>query len=491
MAIDVVMPQLGESVVEGTLTKWLVKEGDVVSQGQALASVATDKADSDLPAPAAGRVAKLVAVEGETYKVGIALARLEEGTFASPEAKTATSASVPAIPPPAEAKPAASPAVRQLARDSGVDLGRLAGSGDHGRITSDDVKRAASPPPAPAPSAPVPVVPHAPVAPPAGGGTFTFPIPHVGFGAFKVPPYLPKPGDQVVPFSRKRRITADHMVYSKFTSPHVVTVAEIDLSKVMRLRELHKAAYKKEGLNLTVLAFVCMATVRALRMYPAINARVIDGATVLLRDVNLGVAVDAPDGLVVPNLKHADELSLRGMARAIGDVAGRARDGKLTADDFSGSSFTVTNPGIKGNLYGGAIISQPNVGILRMGEIKKRVVVVEENGEDRMAIHPIMYGALSYDHRVVDGVLGNDFLWTVADLLNKAEFEPLRGGSRRACARMAADGDCGRAEGVALEDAGDVVLRDPRAAAQVDETGRREGGVSRVRAALSPGPTRR
>jgi 2-oxoglutarate dehydrogenase E2 component (dihydrolipoamide succinyltransferase) len=421
MAIDVVMPQLGESVVEGTLTKWLVKEGDVVTAGQALASVATDKADSDLPAPAAGRITKLIAAEGETLKVGTALAQLEEGTFAA-EPKTAASAAAPAAPsaPVAESKPAASPAVRQLARDNGVDLGRVAGSGDHGRITSDDVKRAATPPPAPAP---VPVVPVAPVAPPVGGGNFSFPIPHVGFGAFKVPPYLPKPGDQVVPFSRKRRITADHMVYSKFTSPHVVTVAEIDLSKVQRLREAHKAAYKKEGLNLTVLAFVCMATVRALRMHPGLNARVVDGATVLLRDVNLGVAVDAPDGLVVPNLKHADELSLRGMARAIGDVAGRARDGKLTADDFSGSSFTVTNPGIKGNLYGGAIISQPNVGILRMGEIKKRVVVVEENGEDRMAIHPVMYGALSYDHRVVDGVLGNDFLWTVADLLNKADFE--------------------------------------------------------------------
>ena len=428
MSIDVVMPQLGESVVEGTITKWLVKEGDVVKAGQALASVATDKADSDLPAPAGGRVLKLVAAEGETLKVGAPLAKLEEGNFAAaPAAKavaerTPTPASGVAAAP---SIPAASPSVRQLARDSGVDLSAVAGSGDRGRITSDDVRRAAAPPSSQrAASAPPPAAPAA-VAPP-GGATFSFPIPHVGFGAFKVPPYLPKPGDQVVPFTRKRRITADHMVYSKFTSPHVVTVAEIDLHKVMRLREQHKAAYKKEGLSLTVLAFVCMATVRALRQFPGVNARVIEGATVVLRDVNLGVAVDAPDGLVVPNLKHADELSLRGMARAIGDVATRARDGKLTADDFSSSSFTVTNPGIKGNLYGGAIISQPNVGILRMGEIKKRVVVVEENGEDRIVIHPVMYAALSYDHRVVDGVLGNDFLWTVADLLQKAEFEPLR-----------------------------------------------------------------
>jgi 2-oxoglutarate dehydrogenase E2 component (dihydrolipoamide succinyltransferase) len=215
------------------------------------------------------------------------------------------------------------------------------------------------------------------------------------------------------------------MVYSKFTSPHVVTVAEVDLFKVMKIREEHKAAYKKEGLNLTMLAFVCMAAVRALRQFPGVNARVIEGATVQLRDVNLGVAVDAPDGLVVPNLKHADEMSLRGMARSIGDLATRARDGKLTADDFSGSSFTVTNPGIRGNLFGGAIISQPNVAILRMGEIKKRVVVLETDDGDQIAIHPVMYMALSYDHRVIDGVLGNDFLWTVAETLRKGDFSPL------------------------------------------------------------------
>jgi len=257
------------------------------------------------------------------------------------------------------------------------------------------------------------------------GAAFLPPVPNVGFGSFKVPAYLTKPGDQVVPFSRKRRITADHMVYSKSVSPQVVTVAEVDLHAVVRLREAHKDRYKKEGVGLTLLSFVCLAVTRALRAVPGVNARVVEGATVLLNDINLGIAVDAPDGLVVPNLKHADELSLRGMARGIGDLAARARDGKLTADDFSGSSFTITNPGIKGNLFGGAIISQPNVAILRMGEIKKRVVVLEENGEDRIAIHPVMYLALSYDHRVVDGVLGNTFLWTIADLLKQGDFEPL------------------------------------------------------------------
>ncbi len=420
--IDIVLPQLGESVVEGTLTKWLVAEGDVVKPGDAVASVSTDKADSDVTAPAHGTIVKLVAKENETYAVGTVLATLDE-TRTTGDGSSKKEPKVPATTATASATSVsgAAPSVRKEARELGIDLGAVQGTGEHGRVTRDDVKAAVAAPAAPAAPAPTPA-PQA-FAPPSGG-TLSFPIPQQGYGAFKVPPYVAKPGDEIVPFSRKRRITADHMVYSKFTSPHVVTVAEIDLHAVMKMREQHKAAYKKEGVNLTVLAFVCQAVVKALRQFPGINARVVDGATVRLRAVNLGVAVDAPDGLVVPNLKQADELSLRGMARAIGDLAARARENKLTPDDFAGSSFTVTNPGIRGNLYGGAIISQPNVGILRMGEIKKRVVVIDEGGEDRIVIHPVMYAALSYDHRVIDGVLGNDFLWTIAETLRKGEFEP-------------------------------------------------------------------
>jgi 2-oxoglutarate dehydrogenase E2 component (dihydrolipoamide succinyltransferase) len=430
MAFDVVIPQLGESVVEGTLTKWAVKAGDIVTSGQTLATVSTDKADSDVPAPKAGRVVALLLEEGATVPVGTPFLQMEEGSFEAPAAPAAAAAA----PVPAAGAPLAAPSVRQAAREADVDLSNVKGSGENGRITKDDVARASTSTSAPAAPAPAPTSAPAPAAykpPPAptpvqsGGFTFLPPVPNVGFGSFKVPAYIEKPGDKVIPFSRKRRITADHMVYSKFVSPQVVTVAEVDLHRVMKLREQHKDRYKKEGLSLTVLAFVCMATVRALRQFPSLNARVIDGATVQLRDVNLGVAVDAPDGLVVPNLKGADELSLRGLARGIGDVATRARDGKLTADDFSSSSFTVTNPGLKGNLFGGAIISQPNVGILRMGEIKKRVVVVEdEEAGDQIAIHPVMYMALSYDHRVVDGVMANGFLWTVGDILRRADFEP-------------------------------------------------------------------
>jgi 2-oxoglutarate dehydrogenase E2 component (dihydrolipoamide succinyltransferase) len=256
----------------------------------------------------------------------------------------------------------------------------------------------------------------------AGGG-FVPPIPGVGYGAYKVPPYVQKAGDEVVPFNRRRRITADHMVYSKATSPHVVTVAEVDIHLTNKLREEHKDKFKKSGVSLTFLSFICAATVKALREHPQVNARVLDNSFALLRDVNLGVAVDTPGGLIVPSIKNADRLSLRGMAQGIDELAGRARSGKITADDLAGTTFTVSNPGLKGNLFGGAIISQPNAGILRMGEIKKRVVVVTQNGEDSIAIHPVMYIAFSYDHRIIDGVLANSFLWRVGDILTRAEFE--------------------------------------------------------------------
>ena len=206
------------------------------------------------------------------------------------------------------------------------------------------------------------------------------PQPGVGYRSFKVPPYTHKPGDKMVPFQRKRRLTADHMVYSKAVSPHVVTVAEIDVHATMELRKQHRAAYERDGVSLNVLAFVCAAVVRALREFPQMNSRVLEDGFVMLGDINLGVAIETQDGLVAPNLKRADELSLRGMARAIGELAAKAREGKLQPDDLAGGTFTVSNPGAKGNLFGAAVISQPNVGILRMGEVKKRVVVVEAGG---------------------------------------------------------------------------------------------------------------
>ena len=422
MAIDVPLPQLGESVTEGTLTKWLVREGDVVQKDQPILVISTDKADAEIPAPASGRVSKLFVKEGDVIAVRTVLAQIEEGVT------QATSAPRAAEPPAAAvattngpASPLASPSVRKEAREQGIDLTGVAGTGDHGRITKDDVQRArpASPPAAVAPSAPQKL---AAMINQSGG--FVPPIPGTGYGAFKVPPYRPNEGDQVIPFTRRRRITADQMTYSKFASPHVVTVAEVDLHKAAALREANKDRYKKEGHALTMLAFVVVAAARALRENPQLNARVLDDAYVLFKDVNVGVAVDSPDGLVVPVIRRADELGVTGIVRAIDDVAKRAKGGKITIDDLSGATFSVTNPGIKGNLFGGAIINQPNVGILRMGEINKRVVVVEgPSGEDLMAIHPVMYVALSYDHRIVDGVAANSFLWRVTELLEKADFE--------------------------------------------------------------------
>lgn len=448
--IDVVMPQLGESVAEGTVTKWLVREGDYVTRDQTLLEVATDKADTEIPAPVSGVVTQIaVAVSTVVAKQGL-LCRIDE-TAQKPEAK-ATEKPAEKLSKAPEAKsvapngetahataaanpagaPLTTPSTRKLAHEMGVDISRVQPTGDRGRVTRDDVVRAvgqSSPPPAAvaseakaSTSAASPAAAELSQLIQAGGG-FVPPIPGVGYGAYKVPAYVQKAGDEVIPFNRRRRITADHMVYSKATSPHVVTVAEVDIHATNKLREEHKDKFKKSGVPLTFLSFICAATVKALREHPQVNARVLDNSFAILRDVNLGVAVDTPGGLIVPSIKNADRLSLRGMAQSIDELAGRARSGKITADDLANTTFTVSNPGLKGNLFGGAIISQPNAGILRMGEIKKRVVVVTQNGEDSIAIHPVMFIAFSYDHRIIDGVLANSFLWRVGDILSRAEFE--------------------------------------------------------------------
>ncbi len=451
--IDVILPQLGESVSEGTISKWLVREGEVVKKDQALASIATDKADSELPAPAGGRITKLLVSEGDVVAVKTVIARIDEsvqvaGTplSAAPGAPVSVSPAMPPPPPvpvmviPPAARtmgsaPLATPTVRKAALENDVDLDRIQGTGERGRVTKDDVIRAAgaaaakerqsTPPPAiePPQTRATPQTQQIAQMINTGGG-FVPPIPGVGFGTFKVPAYKPAAGDKIVPFTRRRRITADHMTYSKFASPHVVTVAEVDVHHANKLRNAHKDRYKAEGMSLTMLAFAVVATAKALRENPPMNARVLDESYVILQDVNVGVAVDSPDGLVVPVVRRADELGVRGIVRAIDELARRARAGKITIDDLSGATFSVSNPGLKGNLFGGAIINQPNVGILRMGEVQKRVVVVEaEDGEDHMAIHPVMYIALSYDHRVVDGVAANAFLWRVTEILEKADFE--------------------------------------------------------------------
>lgn len=419
------MPQLGESVVEGTVGKWLVHQGQRVDRDQAVVEILTDKADSEINAPEAGVITQILAPEGAVVRVGEGLCELDpqgspKAAGAQAPSPTAVASHASAAPdatvPSAVDGPRSSPAVRKLAREHGVDLVGVPGSGDGGRVTKQDVLRVAAHEPAPVTSSSHTASPAAVRASVDTGSA------GVSSGAFKVPLYLPKPGDEVVPMSRRRRIIADHMVYSKLTSPHVVTVAECDVYKTESLRKQYKDPLKREGVNLTFLSFVAAATVRALRETRTMNARVLDDSFVLLGEINLGVAVDTPEGLVVPVIRNAADLTVRGLARAIDELAAKARDGRLTPDDLAGKTFTISNPGRKGNLHGGAIISQPNVGILRTGEIKKRVVVVERDDEDLMAIHPVMYMALSYDHRIVDGVVANGFLYRIREILEAGDF---------------------------------------------------------------------
>ncbi|MBW2380357.1 MAG: 2-oxo acid dehydrogenase subunit E2, partial [Deltaproteobacteria bacterium] len=401
MATKVTMPQLGESVVEGTIGKWLVSVGQSVAKDEPIVEILTDKADSELPAPVAGVVTQLFAAEDDIIAVGDPICEIDESAQAG-ATPAAASAQAPAAPDAASPSPT-SPSVRKLAREKDVDLTGVQGSGDGGRIVRDDVmaaigsssspQRMATPPPPPAiiPQVPAPRLAQPPARATGPGG------------AFRLPPYIPKDGDEIVPFTRRRRIIADHMVYSKQTAPDVVTFAECDLHRTAMLRDQHKGHFKKEGVNLTYLGFAIAATARALREFPEINSRVLDDAFVKLAEVNVGIAVDTDEGLVVPVIRNTDDLTIRGVARAVADVAERARSGNLTPNDLSGKTFTISNPGRRGNLVGGAIISQPNVAILRLGTIKKRVVVIEHEGEDVMAIHPVMHMALTYDHRVVDG----------------------------------------------------------------------------------------
>ena len=423
MATKVTMPQLGESVVEGTIGKWLVSVGQTVAKDEPIVEILTDKADSELPAPIAGVVTQLLAAEDDIIAVGDPICEIDENAQAG-ASPAAASDDAPA-PVGDVSPPPTTPSVRKLAREKDVDLSSVQGSGEGGRIMHDDVmaaiggsaasERMATPPPPPPPApAPPPAVPRA--APPPARGTGPS-------GAFRLPPYVPKDGDELVPFTRRRRIIADHMVYSKQTAPDVVTFAECDLNRTAVLRNQHKAHFKKDGVNLTYLAFAIAATARALREFPEINSRVLDDAFVKLAEVNIGIAVDTDEGLVVPVIRNTDDLTIRGVARAVADVAERARSGNLTPNDLAGKTFTISNPGRRGNLVGGAIISQPNVAILRLGTIKKRVVVIEHEGEDVMAIHPVMHMALTYDHRVVDGVHANGFLYRIAEILEYGDFE--------------------------------------------------------------------
>ena len=422
--IDVLMPQMGESIAEGTLSKWLKKLGDEVKRDEPLFEISTDKVDAEIPAPSAGVLAEIKVQEGQTVPVQTLVAVIETDKSAAATAPSATPAAppvaaaqrapaapggaavaAPAVPVPRPSSPApvgkgdggietaderlrrkSTPLVRKIAAEHQVDISTIPGTGFAGRVTKQDIlgviERGAPVVTALAPS-PQPLA----------------------------PAVEPWPGDRVEPFSKIRKITADHMIMSRRVSAHVTSFFEVDYSRVAELRRKHKAAGAERGVNLTYLAFIAKACAENLRKHPVVNAAVSGDNIIYRQDVNIGIAVALDWGLIVPVVKRADELSLSGLARAISDLGERARTKKLSPDQIQRGTFTITNPGVFGSYAGAPIINQPQVAILGVGAIEKRPKVVTlADGTDTIAIRTMGMVSMSYDHRVVDGADADRFL---------------------------------------------------------------------------------
>jgi pyruvate dehydrogenase E2 component (dihydrolipoamide acetyltransferase) len=472
MPTDVVMPQMGESIFEGTITKWLKKPGDKVSRDEPLFEISTDKVDAEIPSPMAGVLKEIKVPEGTTVQVNTvvgtiaaegeaagapavqpqAAAPQPQATKPQPQAaapaaakpEAAPRAPAPAKPEPAPrapepAKPAAkataaaeaqeeeptvlqfpqgqgeegerirsSPLVRRIARENNIDLNRVQGTGLGGRITKEDIVRfVEQPAQRPAASA-QPAAASAPAAYQPGAAAPAIPS--------QQPIAIP---GEVVPMSAMRKKIAERMVQSKRTSAHVHSVFEVDLSRVMAVRQREKASFEQRtGTRLTMMPFFCRAAIESIRNWPIINASVEGDNLHYHRNVNLGIAVALDWGLIVPVIKRAEDLNFLGIQRAVIDLAERARNKKLLPDEVAGGTFTVTNPGSYGQMFGLPIIMQPQVAILGVGSIKKQPVVVSDaNGGDSIAIRSICHIILGYDHRVVDGAVGDQFLRDVAKYL--------------------------------------------------------------------------
>jgi len=424
MATQVIMPQLGESVVEGTVSKWLKVEGQSVNEFEPLLEVNTDKVDTEIPSPASGVVLRIVVPEGQTVQAGTVLAMIgaageavPEGLAAAPAAHRATPAMAPASapipPPPAPVPPAdvgfISPVVAKIAAEYQVDLSQVRGTGTDGRITKKDVLAHIRNLPAAGSIAPA-------WEQPASGELFR-PTEEV-FGP-QTPASTPAAG-QVLPHDSVRRQIAEHMLRSRRTSPHVTTVMEADLSRVVAHRQAHKENFAREGVDLTFSAYFVVATAAALKAVPWVNASWSDEGIVLHRPVHIGVAVSLGEqGLIVPVIRDADQKSLQAIAAAIKDLATRARARKLKPDEVQGGTFTITNHGVSGSLFATPIINQPQAAILGVGAIQKRVVVVETAGADAFAIRPMVYLTQTFDHRMLDGAVADRFLSVVVERLEK------------------------------------------------------------------------
>ena len=415
MPTNVLMPQMGESVAEGTVVRWIKKIGDAVERDEPLFEISTDKVDAEIPSPSAGTLAEIRVSEGETVPVHSVVAVLtQDGESlaapgdASAAAQPAPAAPAPAPPPLATAqgdghsttmtpeeeraelrRTRSSPLVRRIAQEHDVDLRELHGSGIGGRVTKRDImehlESRTGPPEATAPA-------------PAAAA------PHV------VPAFRPGERVEVAPMSVMRKKIAEHMVLSRRTAAHVHSVFEFDFSRVLKLRQQKKAEYEQQGVKLTVMSFICKAVVDGLRAVPILNASVDGDNIVYKKDINLGIAVALDWGLIVPVLKHADEKNLLGLARGISDLANRARAKQLKPEEVAGGTFTITNPGVFGTLFGMPIINQPQVAILGVGAIEKRVVVTDD---DAIAVRSKAYMSIGYDHRIVDGAVADQFMSAV------------------------------------------------------------------------------
>lgn len=422
---DVVMPQMGESIVEGTLTRWLKKVGDRVERDEPLFEISTDKVDTEIPSPAAGVLSEILVEEGATVAINTVVARItaEGEAAAAPvpapaaaaEAPAPAAAAPPSAPAPAPAPAAAeaeealgpiSPLVRKMAREYNIDLREVKGTGAGGRITKQDLEAylaarqapaapaaAATAPPASAAAAP------APSAPPPSA-----PLPRVEPAKVRV-----------VPMSIMRQKIAEHMIHSKHTSAHVTTVHRVDMTRIVRLRERIKADFlERYGFPLTYLPFIIRATTEALRAFPILNAS-IEGTNILYyNEINIGIAVALDNGLIVPVIQNADEKNIVGLQRSIVDLAARARSKQLKPQEVQGGTFSITNFGSFGSLFATPVINQPQIAILGVGAIEKMPVVVEG---DAIAIRHMAHLALTFDHRLIDGALADQFCQKIKSIL--------------------------------------------------------------------------
>jgi 2-oxoglutarate dehydrogenase E2 component (dihydrolipoamide succinyltransferase) len=431
MNVEILMPKMGESITEGRILKWLKKPGDSVDRDETILEIATDKVDTEVPSPSAGVIVQLLAAEGDTVEVGKVIAYVETDASAAvvkdtpPAAQAATQpAEVAAPPQPAvftpqeevpishpvsEGKRFYSPVVMRIAAEQGIGMNELEairGTGANGRVTKADLlayaeSRVISPATASQPAS-APYVSAVP-APAAAASP-------VRSGAV-----------DVIPMDNMQRLMAEHMVRSKQISPHVALVADVDMTRVVKFRDRHAEQFKqREGISLTFMPFLAQATILALKDFPFVNAS-IEGTNILLkRNINLGIAVAMDGGgLIVPVIKHADTLNHVGLARGIADVAFRARKKKLQPDEIQDGTFTITNFGVFGSTFGLPIINQPQVAILGVGALQKKPVVIEVDGADTIAIRSIMQVSLSFDHRLVDGAMGGQFLERVKKYLEE------------------------------------------------------------------------